>query len=110
LSKRVAVVGAGPSGLVTVKELLTEGREPTCFERADSKADPSLRKSLPFHLRLPLLLIPELRRRGVVLGAAIVALLIPWEIANLAGSLAESAGLMSPGSAHAKATAHTRVR
>jgi dimethylaniline monooxygenase (N-oxide forming) len=35
LSKRVAVVGAGPSGLVTVKELLQEGHAPTCFERAD---------------------------------------------------------------------------
>lgn len=34
--KRVAVVGAGPSGLVTVKELLEEGHEPTCFERAGS--------------------------------------------------------------------------
>ncbi len=31
---RVAVVGAGSSGLVTVKELLDEGHEPTCFERA----------------------------------------------------------------------------
>jgi dimethylaniline monooxygenase (N-oxide forming) len=35
LSKRVAVVGAGPSGLVTVKELLAEGHAPTCFEKAD---------------------------------------------------------------------------
>ena len=35
MSKRVAVVGAGPSGLVTVKELLAEGHTPTCFERAD---------------------------------------------------------------------------
>jgi dimethylaniline monooxygenase (N-oxide forming) len=34
LAKRVAVVGAGPSGLVTIKELLEEGHEPTCFERA----------------------------------------------------------------------------
>jgi dimethylaniline monooxygenase (N-oxide forming) len=34
LPKRVAVIGAGPSGLVTVKELLDEGHEPTCFERA----------------------------------------------------------------------------
>jgi NADPH-dependent 2,4-dienoyl-CoA reductase/sulfur reductase-like enzyme len=34
LAKRVAVVGAGPSGLVTVKELLEEGHEPACFERA----------------------------------------------------------------------------
>jgi dimethylaniline monooxygenase (N-oxide forming) len=32
--KRVAVIGAGPSGLVAVKELLEEGHEPTCFERA----------------------------------------------------------------------------
>jgi len=34
LAKRVAVVGAGPSGLVTVKELAEEGHEPICFERA----------------------------------------------------------------------------
>jgi dimethylaniline monooxygenase (N-oxide forming) len=36
LSKRVAVVGAGPSGLVTVKELIAEGHAPTCFEKAGS--------------------------------------------------------------------------
>lgn len=35
MAKRVAVVGAGPSGLATVKELLAEGHTPTCFERAD---------------------------------------------------------------------------
>jgi dimethylaniline monooxygenase (N-oxide forming) len=35
MPKRVAVVGAGPSGLVTVKELLAEGHEPTCFEKAE---------------------------------------------------------------------------
>lgn len=34
--KRVAVIGAGPSGLVTVKELLAEGHLPTCFERGPS--------------------------------------------------------------------------
>lgn len=33
-SKRVAVIGAGPSGLVAVKELLAEGHRPVCFERA----------------------------------------------------------------------------
>lgn len=36
VSKRVAVIGAGPSGLVTVKELLDEGHDATCFERAAS--------------------------------------------------------------------------
>ena len=35
LSKKVAIVGAGPSGLAAVKELLAEGHSPTCFERAD---------------------------------------------------------------------------
>ncbi len=34
MTKRVAVIGAGPSGLVTVKELLDAGHVPTCFERA----------------------------------------------------------------------------
>jgi dimethylaniline monooxygenase (N-oxide forming) len=34
MAKRVAVVGAGPSGLVTVKELLDEGHEPVAFESA----------------------------------------------------------------------------
>jgi len=35
VAKRVAVIGAGPSGLVAVKELLDEGHHPTCFERAN---------------------------------------------------------------------------
>jgi len=34
VAKRVAVVGAGPSGLATVKELLDEEHIPTCFEKA----------------------------------------------------------------------------
>jgi dimethylaniline monooxygenase (N-oxide forming) len=35
VSRQVAVIGAGPSGLATVKELLEEGHEPTCFEQAE---------------------------------------------------------------------------
>ena len=35
-SKRVAIIGAGPSGLTTVKALLEEGHQPTCFEKAAS--------------------------------------------------------------------------
>lgn len=35
MSKRVAVIGAGLSGLVTVKELLEKGHQPVCYERAD---------------------------------------------------------------------------
>ena len=34
MGHKVAVIGAGPSGLTTVKELLAEGHEPICFERA----------------------------------------------------------------------------
>jgi dimethylaniline monooxygenase (N-oxide forming) len=35
-SRRVAVIGAGPSGLTAVKELLEEGHQPICFEKAAS--------------------------------------------------------------------------
>ena len=33
---KVCVVGAGPSGLVTIKELLEEGHEPVCFEKSNA--------------------------------------------------------------------------
>ena len=32
---RVAVIGAGPSGLTSVKACLDEGMEPICFESSD---------------------------------------------------------------------------
>lgn len=32
---RVAVIGAGPSGLTSIKACLEEGMEPTCFESSD---------------------------------------------------------------------------
>lgn len=35
MEKRVAVIGAGASGLVSIKCCLDEGLEPTCFERTD---------------------------------------------------------------------------
>lgn len=56
-----------------------------------SGADPGLRESARFHFRLPVLLVPELRRRGAARGAAIVGLLILWEAANLAGYVVERA-------------------
>ncbi|XP_036377168.1 flavin-containing monooxygenase 5-like [Megalops cyprinoides] len=33
--RRVAVIGAGPSGLVSIKSCLEEGLEPVCFESSD---------------------------------------------------------------------------
>ena len=33
---RVCVIGAGPSGLTTIKQLLDEGHDVTCFERNDN--------------------------------------------------------------------------
>lgn len=36
MPKRIAVIGAGPSGLVTLKELRAEGHSVVCFEKAES--------------------------------------------------------------------------
>ncbi|KAM9685473.1 dimethylaniline monooxygenase [N-oxide-forming] 4-like [Trichechus inunguis] len=36
MAKRVAIVGAGVSGLASIKCCLEEGLEPTCFERSDN--------------------------------------------------------------------------
>ena len=54
-----------------------------------SGGNSSLRKSTGVHVRLPVLLAPELRQRGLGRGTGSVALLILWEAANLAGVLAE---------------------
>uniref|UniRef100_A0A670IA71 Flavin-containing monooxygenase n=1 Tax=Podarcis muralis TaxID=64176 RepID=A0A670IA71_PODMU len=35
MAKKVAIVGAGVSGLASIKCCLDEGLEPTCFERSD---------------------------------------------------------------------------
>lgn len=35
MGKKVAVIGAGASGLVAIKSCLEEGLEPTCFERTE---------------------------------------------------------------------------
>lgn len=35
MTKRVAVIGAGASGLTAIKCCLDEGLEPTCFEKTD---------------------------------------------------------------------------
>uniref|UniRef100_F7EWE6 Flavin-containing monooxygenase n=1 Tax=Monodelphis domestica TaxID=13616 RepID=F7EWE6_MONDO len=35
MAKRVAIIGAGVSGLASIKCCLEEGLEPTCFERSD---------------------------------------------------------------------------
>ncbi len=57
----------------------------------ESKMQPGLRESSRFHLRLPALLLPELRRRGPLRGTAVAALLGLWELANFAGFICERA-------------------
>lgn len=47
------------------------------------------REVAAFHLQLPILMMPEVARRGVRRGAGLVGLLALWEVANLAGFVAE---------------------
>uniref|UniRef100_A0A8C5RTE6 Flavin-containing monooxygenase n=1 Tax=Laticauda laticaudata TaxID=8630 RepID=A0A8C5RTE6_LATLA len=35
MAKRVAIIGAGASGLTAIKCCLDEGLQPTCFERSE---------------------------------------------------------------------------
>jgi len=71
---------------------------------------PSLRESTRFHFRLPGLVIPELRRRGIVRSAAIAALLLLWEVSNVAGYVAEKARGVAEAPAGSDAKAETRLR
>jgi hypothetical protein len=48
----------------------------------------SLRDAIAFHLRLPALAGPALKRRGLKRGAELAGLLVLWEFANLGGFLA----------------------
>jgi GT2 family glycosyltransferase len=73
-----------------------------------SGANPSLRESVRFHLRLPLLVWPELRRRPLPRAIAVVALLALWEVANVVGFFAEA--LRSREAARASAAADRRAR
>ncbi|MFN7923784.1 MAG: glycosyltransferase [Bryobacteraceae bacterium] len=69
----------------------------------------SLRGSLGFHFRLPVLVLPELRRRGFGRGMAVAALLVMWEIANTAGYLAERVGLPASRTEPAREAALAKV-
>ncbi len=80
-----------------VTKFVAYGRGAARFHR--SGANRSLRESLRFHLRLPMLLLPELRERGPVRSLGVVALLVLWEIANLIGYIAEKA-VAAQGSNH----------
>jgi len=71
-----------------VRKFIAYGRGAARFHAAGGRS--SLYDSAAFHFRLPSLLVPELHRRGLQRGAAIAALLILWEVANLAGFLTES--------------------
>jgi len=51
--------------------------------------DDSFRSSAGFHLRLPALAGSALLRRGIRGGARLAGLLVVWELANLAGFVAE---------------------
>jgi glycosyltransferase involved in cell wall biosynthesis len=74
-----------------------------------SGPSPSLRESMSFHLRLPALVVPELRRRKVSRRVAIVALLLIWEVANLSGFIAERACLAVRGTATADARQNVKL-
>jgi glycosyltransferase involved in cell wall biosynthesis len=91
-----------------VRKFFAYGRGAAKFH--GSGANPSLRESIRFHLRLPALVLPELRRRPLASSAAILAHLLLWEIVNLAGYLAEAAGRAVEAPAASSPRADTRAR
>lgn len=68
-----------------LRKFASYGRGAARFHATASQ--PSLRHSISFHLHLPALALPELRRHTLPRAAAIAALLCLWELANLLGYL-----------------------
>jgi glycosyltransferase involved in cell wall biosynthesis len=91
-----------------VTKFFAYGRGAAQFHRAGENS--SLRVSARFHFRLPVLLAPEVRRRGFARGMALVALLALWEAANLAGFLSEWGRRRADVPDRMKAKRETRVR
>ncbi len=78
---------SAPSLIGYVRKFYGYGRGAARFH-ATSYGE-SYRDSASFHLRLPTLLAPVLKARGLRRGASLVGLLAMWEMANLAGFAAE---------------------
>jgi glycosyltransferase involved in cell wall biosynthesis len=77
-----------------LRKYFAYGRGAARFHRSGRAG--SLGHAMGFHLRLPGLLGPELRRRGPWRGAQLVGLFLLWEAANAAGYFAEVAGGREP--------------
>lgn len=71
-----------------VRKFVAYGSGAARFHR--SGANGSLRESVAFHLRLPWLVMPELRRRTPARAGAIVLLLAVWEAANVWGFVGQA--------------------
>ncbi|MBM3757429.1 MAG: hypothetical protein FJW38_26030 [Acidobacteria bacterium] len=95
MARRIAIVGAGPSGLVTAKELLAEGHSVVCFARALSLGgvvllgdDGVVWDSCRLTSAALATAFSELRGRPVLRAFDIAGLLVAWEIANPVGRIA----------------------
>ena len=83
---------ANPGLLGFVRKFYGYGRGAARFHATD--AGESYGDSASFHRRLPRLAAPTVKERGPWRGGGLIALLALWEVANLAGFAAESAGRM----------------